>query len=148
MDLSESWKQQFFKLFPIIPAVLQLIGAFIIIILGCFGEIHVGTPWWSGILFVVSGASLCLLFKWPLVRLELFAFATVVLSILAAAAAVIVYALEFSVPQLFPHDHSDPDHLVLTYHVDVSVLALCSFELGISVWILSILILSRKAENH
>ncbi|KAE8597237.1 hypothetical protein XENTR_v10016398 [Xenopus tropicalis] len=114
MDLSESWKQQFFKLFPIIPAVLQLIGAFIIIILGCFGEIHVGTPWWSGILFVVSGASLCLLFKWPLVRLELFAFATVVLSILAAAAAVIVYALEFSVPQLFPHDHSDVSFPVTT----------------------------------
>ncbi|KAM4689619.1 uncharacterized protein O3C94_007665 isoform 1-T4 [Discoglossus pictus] len=146
--LSETWKDQFFRRKPIIPGVIQLATALAIIIVGCFGEIHVGAPWWSGILFLVSGISLCLLIVWPIVKMEVSAFVAAVLGIVAAVAAIIAYSVEFTIPALFPHDHSNVDRLVLTYHVDITVLALCAFQLGISVYILSILILTRRAASY
>ncbi|KAM3928111.1 uncharacterized protein RB166_006247 [Leptodactylus fuscus] len=143
--LPDSWTQVFLQQKPLIPAIIQLITAIAIIIVGCFGEIHVGTPWWSGILYTLSGTSLCILYIWKLKKLEIISVLTVILSILASVAAIVIYSLEFSYPQLFPHNESD---VVLTYRVDVSILGLCSFQLGISVWILIILLLTRKAAAH
>ncbi|XP_063306709.1 uncharacterized protein LOC134608006 isoform X3 [Pelobates fuscus] len=120
-QLPEEWKAEFLKMKPIIPAILQLVTALVIIIFGCFGEVHIATPWWAGIL-------------------EIFSLVTVVISILASVAAIIIYAVEFSIPQLFPHYNSN----VLSYQVDVTMLALCAFELGISAWILTFLIILRR----
>ncbi|XP_063306706.1 membrane-spanning 4-domains subfamily A member 4D-like isoform X1 [Pelobates fuscus] len=139
-QLPEEWKAEFLKMKPIIPAILQLVTALVIIIFGCFGEVHIATPWWAGILFILSGTSFCFLFIWPLVTLEIFSLVTVVISILASVAAIIIYAVEFSIPQLFPHYNSN----VLSYQVDVTMLALCAFELGISAWILTFLIILRR----
>ncbi|KAM4026649.1 uncharacterized protein ACNLHF_022529 [Anomaloglossus baeobatrachus] len=143
--LPDTWTVMFLKHKPLIPAIIQIVTAIVIIIIGCFGEIHVGTPWWSGILYILSGASLCLLYIWQLSKLEIISALTVILSITASAAAIVIYSLEFSYPLLFPHSKSD---VTLTYRVDVSILGLCSFQLGISIWILVILILSRKAIIH
>ncbi|XP_063306707.1 uncharacterized protein LOC134608006 isoform X2 [Pelobates fuscus] len=68
-QLPEEWKAEFLKMKPIIPAILQLVTALVIIIFGCFGEVHIATPWWAGILFILSGTSFCFLFIWPLVTL-------------------------------------------------------------------------------
>ncbi|XP_056376402.1 uncharacterized protein LOC130273491 [Hyla sarda] len=143
--LSDSWAQMFLRHKPLIPAVVQLVTAIVIIIVGCFGEIHVGTPWWTGILYILSGVSLCLLYIWKLHMLEIISIVTVILSIMASVASIVIYALEFSNPQLFPHSKSD---VALTYQVDVSILGLCSFQFEITVWILTILFLSRRATNH
>ncbi|XP_077347741.1 uncharacterized protein LOC143996526 [Lithobates pipiens] len=139
--LPESWKLIFFKHKPIIPAVIQIVTAIVIIIVGSFGEVHVGIPWWSGVLYLISGGSLCLLIRRQTVKLEILTFGTVVLSILASTAAIIFYSVEFTNPQLLPHFKSD---VALAYRVDASILGLCAFELGISIWIVIMLTFSWK----
>lgn len=140
-ELPESWKLIFFKHKPIIAAVIQIVTAIVIIIVGSIGEVHVGIPWWSGILYLISGVSLCLLIKRQTVKLGILSLGTVVLSMLASVAAIIFYSVEFTNPQLFPHFKSD---VALTYRVDGSILGLCAFELGISIWIIIMLIFSWK----
>ncbi|KAJ6662074.1 hypothetical protein lerEdw1_012921 [Lerista edwardsae] len=176
-ELPEAWKTEFVNMRPLIPAIFQVVTAIAIIVTGCFGEVGIGTPWWSGSMvvkseyliiisrnihfccienetkFFISGTSLLiLLLMKQTVFWERCAFVTIILSTLIAVLAITLYSLEFTLATLprspFPHHGISATRLVLHYHLTTAELALTAFELGICSWIIHILQKSRKALAH
>ncbi|XP_066487147.1 uncharacterized protein [Tiliqua scincoides] len=152
-ELPEAWKTEFVKMRPLIPAIFQVVTAIAIIVTGCFGEAGIGTPWWSGSMFIISGTSLLmLLLMKQTVFWEKCAFITIILSTLIAVLALTLYCLEFALATLpqspFPHQGISATRLVRHYNVTTAELALTAFELGICSWILYILQKSRKTLAH
>ncbi|KAL8165596.1 UNVERIFIED_CONTAM: hypothetical protein K2H54_048776 [Gekko kuhli] len=148
-ELPEAWKTKFAKMRPIIPAIFQILPAVAMIIAGCFGQPGFGTPWWSGIMFLVSGISLLILvLKKQTVVWEKLTFIAMILSMLIAVLAVALYSLEFALATLpqspFPHHGLNSTELIRHYSVNTAELALVAFELGICAWILHILQEARK----
>ncbi|XP_077158711.1 uncharacterized protein LOC143820152 isoform X1 [Paroedura picta] len=148
-ELPEAWKTTFAKMRPIIPAVFQILPAVAMIIAGCFGQPGFGTPWWSGITFLISGICLLILvLKKQTVVWEKWTFIAMILSMLVAVLAVTLYSLEFALATLphspFPHHGLNSTQLIRHYKVNTAELVLVAFELGICAWSLHILQEARK----
>ncbi|KAM6451196.1 uncharacterized protein PHA67_017953 isoform 1-T2 [Liasis olivaceus] len=100
-QLPDMWKTEFAKMYPLIPAIFLVVVAIAIIVVGCFGQAGIGTPWWSGSMILISGACFLKLvlmqqtFPW-----ERCAYIANIISMVISLLAILVYSLEFSLATL------------------------------------------------
>ncbi|KAJ1199820.1 hypothetical protein NDU88_003652 [Pleurodeles waltl] len=85
-------------------------------------------------------------------RVEVCTCVANIISIIVAITGIVIYAVEFALFGLthnpFLHRTGGEMELTVSYALDCVILALLAFELGLSIWILSIFLYAEKRIPH